>query len=375
MYDVVVAGAGPAGCIAAIVLARGGARVLLLDRARFPRDKLCGDTLNPGALAVLRRLAVPAAEAGLPITGMLVSGPGGVRVNALYPAGVTGRALLRRTLDQALLCSAADAGAAIEEEVLVQGPLHDDVRQRVGGVAVRTKSGKCSEVAARIVIAADGRESRVARSVSLVRHPERPRRWAVGAYFTNVSGMTDRGEMHVRAGYYIGVAPLSGGLTNACVVTADRQRLRYPARLLADCLRNEPDLADRFRSARMVSRQVVLGPLAVECTAPGTPGLLLAGDAAGFIDPMTGDGLRFALRGAELAAREALRALDTGASDAHVRLAAARRREFASKWRFNRTVRQLAGSADAVRLASYATRLSSWPVSRMIRYAGDLSAA
>ena len=63
-YDVVVAGAGPAGCIAAIVLARGGARVLLLDRARFPRDKLCGDTLNPGALAVLRRLALPVAEAG-----------------------------------------------------------------------------------------------------------------------------------------------------------------------------------------------------------------------------------------------------------------------------------------------------------------------
>jgi menaquinone-9 beta-reductase len=326
-------------------------------------------------LAVLRRLAVPAAEAGLPITGMLVSGVGGVRVNALYPPGVTGRALLRRTLDQALLCSAADAGAAIEQEVLVQGPLLDDVRQRVGGVAVRTKLGKCSEVAARIVIAADGRESRVARSVSLVRHPQRPRRWAVGAHFTNVSGMTDRGEMHVRAGYYIGVAPLPGGLTNACVVTADRQRLRYPARLLADCLRNEPELADRFRSARMVSRQVVLGPLAVECAAPGTPGLLLAGDAAGFIDPITGDGLRFALRGAELAAYEALRALDTGASDAHVRLAAARRREFASKWRFNRTVRQLTGSADAVRLASYAARLSSWPVSRMIRYAGDLSAA
>jgi flavin-dependent dehydrogenase len=230
-------------------------------------------------------------------------------------------------------------------------------------------------VSARVVIAADGRESRLARGVSLARHPERPRRWAVGAYFANVSGMTDRGEMHVRSGHYIGVAPLPGGLTNACVVTDDRARLREPSRLLAESLRNEPELADRFASADMVTRPVVLGPLAVECAAPGMPGMLLAGDAAGFIDPMTGDGLRFALRGAELAAVEALRALETADLLGHVRLAVARRREFAAKWRFNRTVRQLAGSADAVRLASYATRVSSWPISRIIRYAGDLSAA
>ena len=63
MLDVLIAGAGPAGAIAAMVLARAGARVLVLDRARFPRDKLCGDTLNPGALAVLERLGLDAAAA------------------------------------------------------------------------------------------------------------------------------------------------------------------------------------------------------------------------------------------------------------------------------------------------------------------------
>ena len=58
MYDVIICGAGPAGSVAATVLARGGARVLLLDRARFPRDKLCGDTMNPGTVAILRRLGL-----------------------------------------------------------------------------------------------------------------------------------------------------------------------------------------------------------------------------------------------------------------------------------------------------------------------------
>jgi geranylgeranyl reductase family protein len=372
MPDVIVAGAGPAGCVAAIVLARAGARVLLIDRARFPRDKLCGDTVNPGALAVLRRLGLDAAEHGLPIAGMVVTGPGGVRVDGGYPGGVTGRSIQRRELDGALLRSAAAAGVEIQEETLVQAPLMEQAT--VAGVVARARHGTM-RLPAKVVIGADGRESRVARHVSLVRHPARPRRWAVGAYFVNVAGMSDRGEMHVRSGRYIGVAPLPGALTNVCVVTANRASLRDPLRLLTDSLRNEPELADRFARAELVSRPVVLGPLAVECAAPGMPGLLLAGDAAGFIDPMTGDGLRFAVRGGELAAREALRSLESGSPLAHIRLAAARRREFAAKWRFNRTLRQVAGSANAVRLASYATRVSSWPIDRIVRYAADLSAA
>jgi flavin-dependent dehydrogenase len=226
-----------------------------------------------------------------------------------------------------------------------------------------------------MVIGADGRESRVARSVSLARHPADPRRWAAGAYFENVARLRDVGEMHVRAGHYVGVAPVPGGLANACVVTADRGRLRDAAALIASVVAREPQLADRFRSARMIARPVVLGPLAVDCAAAGMPGLLLAGDAAGFVDPMTGDGLRFALRGAELAAIAALGVLERGDPDAHVRLDAARRREFSGKWRFNRVLRGLAGSAPALRAAASATRLSAWPVSRVIEYAGDVFAA
>ena len=104
-------------------------------------------------------------------------------------------------------------------------------------------------------------------------------------------------------------------------------------------------------------------------------GLLLAGDAAGFIDPMTGDGLRFAVRGGELAALAALHALEHGWTGVHARLRAARRREFAAKWRFNRALRALVASPVAVRSAAAASRLSPGLVRAIVARAGDCDLA
>src|SRR4051812_29667308 len=105
MIDVLVVGGGPAGSVAATVLARAGARVCIVDRSAFPRDKLCGDTVNPGTLALLRRLKMASGieSCGLPVVGMRVTGEGGVAVEARYKEGVAGRALLRRHLDWMLL--------------------------------------------------------------------------------------------------------------------------------------------------------------------------------------------------------------------------------------------------------------------------------
>src|SRR3954464_3526291 len=113
MYDVIVCGAGPAGAGAGTALARGGARVLLVDRARFPRDKLCGDTINPGTVAILRRLGLTDGfeSAALQGGGMIVTGEHGVRVRAAYGDAARGLALTRRTLDAALVAEAARAGA------------------------------------------------------------------------------------------------------------------------------------------------------------------------------------------------------------------------------------------------------------------------
>ena len=384
MFDVLIAGAGPAGAVAATLLARGGARVLVLDRARFPRDKLCGDTLNPGALGVLSRLGLDTAVAGgLPLDGMIVTGTD-VRVVGRYtPEGgngvneaVCGRALVRRTFDAALVSAASAAGARVEENVLVDGAVTDTSAgvPTVAGLVIKGKDGRPVRIAAPIVIAADGRYSRVARALGLSRSARRPRRWAIGGYFQDVAGMTSFGEMHVRAGRYIGVAPLPGGLTNACVVTPTPSGGSMKDLLLAAC-RSDGQLRDRFAAARAVGETVCLGPLAVDCDVAGMPGLLLAGDAGGFVDPMTGDGLRFALRGGELAAIEALRALEHGAADAHLRLLDARRREFAHKWRFNRGLRAMVAVPGAVRAAGYGAMVAPALLQRVIRYAGDLHAA
>jgi flavin-dependent dehydrogenase len=227
-------------------------------------------------------------------------------------------------------------------------------------------------VPAPMVIAADGRRSRIAMPLGLARHPPQPRRWAVGAYFEGVEDVGSFGEMHVRRGRYFGVAPLPSGLTNVCVVVPRIAALADPRRLLLDTVAGDPAVRDRFRSARLATAPVVVGPLAVDARKPGIPGVLLAGDAAGFIDPMTGDGLRFAVRGGELAAAAALATLGGRAARPHEILARSRRREFAAKWRFNRALRRLVGGDATVTLAAIAANAAPWTLRRAIAFAADV---
>src|ERR1700681_2995653 len=128
VLDVLIVGAGPAGAIAATVLARAGARVRIVDRATFPRDKLCGDTLNPGTLTVLGRLQLSAAveHLGLRLDGMLVTGEGGVAIEGRYPNVLHGRSIRRCELDCALLNEAVAAGADLQTCVTVRKAIVDE---------------------------------------------------------------------------------------------------------------------------------------------------------------------------------------------------------------------------------------------------------
>jgi len=435
--DVVIVGAGPAGAVAGLVLARAGARVRIVDRATFPRDKLCGDTLNPGALARLHALGIagPIETRGLPVDGMILTGERGVSVEGRYPPAQSGRAIMRRDLDWALLQAAIAAGCQFDPGVTVRGPIvltsrlpgtqlavdsrssrselgiesnptrdglgpGGESRARIAGVRVGTSAGGMA-MAAPITIAADGRRSTIAFGLGLARHPA-PRRWAIGAYFENfasagaadprrrrAAGSCDRptesvaaapvlGEMHVRRGRYIGVAPVPGGLTNVCLVRPSGPgdpQLADARALLTRELARDPLLADRAAAARLVAPPVVLGPLAVDVRPTALDGLLIAGDAAGFIDPMTGDGLRFAIRGGELAAGAALDVLAHGWSGVHARLAAVRAREFGAKWRFNRALRAVVGSSPAVDAAALAARVAPAAFRALIARAGDCAAA
>ena len=377
--DVLVVGAGPAGSIAALVLARAGVRVRLVDRARFPRPKLCGDTLNPGALALLDSLGASSGvrARALAVTGMTVTGPNGARIAGEYGPPVRGAAITRHDLDVLLLEEATRAGAIFDAGVLVRAPLTGADGVRLVGVRVAASRGE-HDLRARIIIAADGRHSRLAFNLGLARYAESPRRWAFGSYYTGVTGLTTRGEMHIRRDGYIGIAAVPGDLANVCVVrelgTAFRaQRIEADA-LLQMTVAADPELRDRFARAQRVAPVTVLGPLAVEATGAGQPGLLLAGDAAGFIDPMTGDGLRFAIRGAQLAAEAALQELATG-RPMHRALAARRGEEFGGKWRMNRVLRALVASPRALAVAAAIASRWEAPVRSLIAKAGDVDVA
>src|SRR5215472_17505301 len=211
MLDVLIAGAGPAGSVAGWVLARAGARVLIVDRDRFPRSKLCGDTLNPGAIALLDSLGLGDGpwHGGPALRGMLVSGPR-TAVRALYPEGTVGRSIVRTTLDAWLLERAVAAGARFEAGWTIRQPLLDDSAHghAVRGVLMaRPRQATSLRLPASLTIAADGRRSVLARSLGLSRHPRSPRRWAFGTYAQGVRSVSDVGEMHVRDGFYLGIAP------------------------------------------------------------------------------------------------------------------------------------------------------------------------
>jgi flavin-dependent dehydrogenase len=376
MLDVLVVGAGPAGAVAATVLARAGVRVRIVDRATFPRDKLCGDTINPGTLALLRRLrmAPMLEDAGLPVEGMRVTAGNGVTVTGRYPDGAQGCAILRRDFDWLVLQDALAAGADFDPGTHVRTATIDSTV--VTGVSAVGRGGFPKTIPARVTIAADGRRSTLAFGLGLSHHPRSPRRWAIGGYFERAAtpDAGTIGEMHIRARRYIGVAPVPGGLTNVCLVKsfgAPDPRLRDPAALLRGELGGDPILADRFANAHLVGRPAVLGPLAVDVEPSDRDGLLLAGDAAGFIDPMTGDGLRFAVRGGELAALAALDALQHGWTGVRRRLMLARRAEFAAKWRFNAALRALVASPAAVSAAAAGVRLAPAMLRRAVQYAGD----
>lgn len=326
-YDAIVVGAGPGGSAAAAHLAGAGARVLLLDRARFPRDKACGGGLTPRGVAALERLGVDTrGDAFLEVDGLELSGAGRAssapfpETRRWPPRGAVAR---RRDLDGLVLERAIEAGAEFRPETRVVGPVVEDGVCR--GVRVAA-NGTREEVLADQTIGADGATSALARGMGLGDAPSSGRGFwyaALRGYFGPVeprrapSGpVLEFYPLRSPSGRWLPaygwVFPLPDGTANVGVDIPHRPPLGGCPGLreayegfVGELRRTRPGFAGAEPEAPPTG---ALLPEAMRGFRPGAPGLLLVGDACGLITPYSGEGIVYALESAELAAEAVLEA-------------------------------------------------------------------
>jgi menaquinone-9 beta-reductase len=337
--EAIVVGGGPAGSVTAALLAERGRRVILLDKARFPRHKACSEYVNPAGARLLIDLGLERDLDGLGahrVAGMLIHAPGGERFLADFDAAEPGRRALglsRYRLDALLLARARDAGVMVCDGAHVRDLVIE--RGRVVGVEA-TVNGRRETLRAPLVVGADGRHGIVSRVLGLDVPLAWPRRTGLVAHYRGVTGLDRWGEMHVACHGYAGLAPLEDGLTNVAfvarsdVVAGRRESL---AEFFERGLRGIPEVAAKLYGAERVGGIRGVGPMARQARRVAGDGFLLVGDAASFLDPFTGEGVYEALRGAMLAAPVADAALRSGEVTARTLAPyrAARRRAFAAK--------------------------------------------
>jgi len=362
--DVLVVGAGPARSSAAILLAERGWSVTLLDKAAFPRPKICGEYLSPEAARILDGLGVLKAidQAGAqPLRGMKIVAPNGTTLDGLYPTSGRWRgyrdhalALPREALDRILVDRAKGLPIDVRERHRVTGLLRE--AGAVTGVVAQDEDGRELEIPARLVVGTDGRASVVASSLGLVR-PHRLRRMALIQHVSGLDGIEDRGEIYVDPPDYAILNPVAPGLVNLGLVVPLGHARPFARRLdtfFHARLRQLRHLEPRLRGMKVEGRLMAMGPLAYRIGEPQVAGVMLAGDAAGFYDPFTGEGLYTALRSAELLTETAHAALGRGdlSAGALAVYAARRRAELSAKSRVTQAIQLLIARRGLSNLAA-----------------------
>ena len=290
-YDLIIIGAGPAGTAAAISAARRGASVLLLERGRFPRHKVCGEFVSAEALGLLaefldRELAGLIKNAvRIPRARVFLDGRT-LRARVDPPAA----SIARFELDAALWQSARSAGVDARQQVTVQS-----IAGR-GPFRIATSDG---EFESRALVNASGRWSNL--NLPPAENRARREKWlGVKAHFAEPPSEPSV-DLYFFEGGYCGVQPVtvageSGGRVNAsAMVRAD------VASTLPDVFARHPALNERSRKWSPLSDPVSTSPLIFRQPQPERDGMLMVGDAAGFVDPFVGDGISLALRGGALA--------------------------------------------------------------------------
>jgi flavin-dependent dehydrogenase len=281
-YDLIVAGAGPAGSTCAITAARAGARVLLLDKDRFPRHKVCGEFVSPESLRLLESLLGHARfqlQPEVDSARIFLDGK-----SIAFPLAPAARSIPRFDLDAALLESARSSGVHVKEGTSVH-----EVKEN-GEFTVRTADDEA--FTAKAVVNATGRWSQLTQFESAAKE-----KWlGLKAHFAESSPPSSV-DLYFFSGGYCGVTPVDGQSINACAMVQ-----ASVARSLPEVCAAHPELRRRSRNWQPLFPAVTTSPLYFREPETSNGGMILAGDSAGFIDPFAGDGISLALQSGALAA-------------------------------------------------------------------------
>lgn len=388
--DVVVVGAGPAGSTTAGLLAERGWGVLVLERRSFPRPKACGECLNPGAVATLRRLGLLGEvldRAPALLQGWDVRTVGGARATGRFGLEVgPGLALPRSELDAVLVHAARHRGARVDEGVRVT-EVEPAESGRGPRVVATGSDGTPRRYAPALVVGADGLRSVVARAVGGIRRRPVLKKASLTFRVRGEGVPRGRGRLYLSDRATVGIAPVGGrgtvergsrpgaDLWNVTVVTTSPTASEVlggdAAEVLTRALaRAAPDWEG---DARLVGGPWGSGPFDWPSRPLPAPGVVLVGDAAGYFDPLTGQGIYRALRSAEMAAD----AIDRTLGEARVswarpsRYGSRVRRTFGPGRRLQRAVERVVSSPRLRELA--VRRLAAAPATldALIRVTGD----
>lgn len=290
MFDVAIIGSGPAGGACAAFCAQGGLRTLLLERASFPREKVCGDCLNPACASILRRLDLDERLRHLPhhrLREVEFTTIGGRGV-AIPLEDADEIALKRSLLDQLLMTRALERGAQVRQEMTVTAVMPPAMKNGSWQIKAGAESFH-----ARVLVAADGRNSSVARLLGLL-PPGGKDRVALQTHLPLPRNFGPRVVLQFLRPGYCGQAPVDDTTLNLCLVGPAHRRddLR---RWAEEEFRLPPDHPWR-----------TITPLRRAPIAPADRRLFFVGDAARVVEPFTGEGIYYALRSGELAAEAIL---------------------------------------------------------------------
>ena len=308
-YDVIVCGAGPSGSSCAAFLSDARLKVLLIDKATFPREKTCGDAISDKSYSLLSKLGISkqvALKAKSPFSAIILSSPSGASIRMELPSrdGLPPGFVLPRELFDNIVFKNAKSKAfvtAIEGAEAID-VIRDSLSGFVNGVAVKMPDGSEKKFACKILVGADGANSVIAHKLGFAVNDEKHRSIAVRQYWSGVKCQQDAIELHflksVLPGYFW-IFPMSGGIVNVGIgmVSRDVKNGKINMEeLLGRIIKTELSISGRFAQAKPAGplRGWTL-PLASMHRKNCADGALLIGDAAGLVDPFTGEGVGNAL--------------------------------------------------------------------------------